>query len=120
MAKQTRTTINKNKKGNFDITLQGTLSLEQREARIREAAYQRYAKRGYVPGHDLDDWLTVEAELERGMPEFQELLPETELQQSGVRGPAKDEKLKRIIKQHPHKAIPQVESMEPEEAPFKE
>ena len=118
MAKQTRTTINK--KGNSDITLQGAVSLEQREAMIREAAYQRYAKRGYIPGHDLDDWLTVEAELERGMPEFQELLPETEKQQSGVHGPAKDEKLKRIIKQHPHKAIPQVESMEPEEAPFKE
>ena len=119
MAKQTRTTINQ--KGNSDITWQGTFSLEQREAMIREAAYQRYEKRGYVHGNDLDDWFAAEAELGGGMPEFQEFPPELEVQQSGgVHGSAKDEKMKRIIKQHPHKAIPQVESIEPEEAPFKE
>jgi hypothetical protein len=43
-----------------------------------------------------------------------------ELQQSSVHGPAMDEKLKQIITQHPRKAIPQVESMESENAPFKE
>src|SRR5512139_3393547 len=39
----------------------------EREAMIREAAYFHYAQRGYAPGHDLDDWLAAEAELE-GIP----------------------------------------------------
>lgn len=118
MAKQTRTPVNQ--KSNSDITWHGTFSLEQREVMIREAAYHRYVKRGYIIGHDLDDWLAAEAELERGISKFQEFPPDMEMQQSGTHGPAKDEKLKRIIKQHPRKAIPRVESMEPEKAPFKE
>ena len=28
---------------------------------IREAAYHRYAERGYSDGHDVDDWLQAEA-----------------------------------------------------------
>jgi hypothetical protein len=28
---------------------------------ISEAAYHRYAERGYADGHDLDDWLQAEA-----------------------------------------------------------
>ncbi|SFD91977.1 DUF2934 domain-containing protein [Nitrosomonas sp. Nm166] len=114
MAKQTRTPVNQ--KSNSDVTS----TPEQREAMIREAAYHRYAKRGYIPGHDLDDWLAAEAELEHRMPESQEFSPEMEVQQSGMHGPAKDDELKRMIRQHPQKAIPQVESMEPEKAPFKE
>ena len=38
---------------------------------------------------------------------------------AGVRESGIDE-LKRIIKQHPQKAIPQIESVEPENAPFRE
>lgn len=118
MAEQTRTPDNQIRDPN--ITWRGTFSLEQREAMIREAAYSHYAKRGYTHGHDLDDWLAAETELERGTPEPQEFPPDMELQQSSVHGPAMDEKLKQIITQHPRKAIPQVESLEPENAPFKE
>lgn len=85
---------------------------------IREAAYYRYAQRGYALGHDLDDWLAAEADLERGGEPAE--LPELELQQSSAHGAAEDEELKRIIKQHPRKGIPQIESIEPEEAPLKE
>lgn len=35
------------------------------EARIREAAYALYEKRGREDGHDLDDWLTAETALGR-------------------------------------------------------
>lgn len=118
MARQTRTTVNRHSDPN--ITWRGNLSLEQREAMIREAAYYHYAERGFAPGHDLDDWLAAEAEIEHRMPELQELPPAMEIQESGIHGPAKDDKLKRMVKQHPQKAIPQVESVEPEKAPFKE
>lgn len=101
------------------------LPVEQREAMIREAAYFHYAQRGYAPGHDLDDWLAAEAELERiaseqPASEFAEFPSDIEMQQSSIHGAGKDEELKRIIKQHPQKAIPQIESVSPEKAPFKE
>lgn len=118
MAKQTRTPVNQ--QSGPDITWRGTFSLEQREAMIREAAYYQYEKRGYTPGHDLDDWLAAEAEFERRTPELQEFPPDMEVQQSGVHGRGKDDKLKRMVKQHPQKAIPQVDSVEPEKAPPKE
>ncbi len=118
MAEQTRTPDIQRRDPN--ITWRGTFSLEQREAMIREAAYSHFVKRGYTHGHDLDDWLAAETELERGTPEPQEFPTDMELQQNSVHGPAMDEKLKQIITQHPRKAIPQVESMEPENAPFKE
>ena len=118
MARQKRTPLERGSAA--DITWRGAFSLEQREAMIREAAYYQFAKRGYAPGHDLDDWLAAEAELERRTPESPEFPPDTEVQQSSVHGAGKDEELKRIIKQHPQKAIPQIESVEPENAPFKE
>jgi len=46
--------------------------------------------------------------------------PDAEVQQSTVRSPAKQEQLKRMIKQHPRREIPLVESIEPAEAPPKE
>lgn len=118
MAKQTRTPVNP--QTDPDITWRGAFSLEQREAMLREAAYYHYMKRGHTPGHDLDDWLAAEAEIERRMAESPEFPPDTEMQQSSVHGAGKDEELKRIIRQHPQKAIPQIESVEPENAPFKE
>jgi hypothetical protein len=101
------------------ITWRGAFSLEQREAMIREAAYFHYAKRGYASGHELEDWLAAEAEIERETSEA-EFPPDTEVQQSSVHGASKDEELKRIIRQHPQRAIPQIESVEPEKAPFRE
>ncbi|MDT3706529.1 MAG: DUF2934 domain-containing protein [Thiobacillus sp.] len=118
MAKQTRKTVAP--RAESDITWRGSYSLEQRETMIREAAYYHYAKRGYAPGHDLEDWLAAEAEIERGMAETAEFPPGTAFHQSGVHGAGKDDELKRIVKQHPQKAIPQIESIEPEKAPFRE
>lgn len=36
----------------------------EREARIRAAAYRRFQARGGTGGHDLDDWLAAEAEVD--------------------------------------------------------
>jgi hypothetical protein len=40
----------------------GDLNTE-REQLIREAAYFRAEQRGFVPGHEIDDWLAAEREL---------------------------------------------------------
>ncbi len=37
---------------------------ESREARIAEAAYWRAERRGFEPGHDVDDWLNAEREFD--------------------------------------------------------
>lgn len=37
---------------------------EEREIMIREAAYYRYLEHGCSDGHDVEDWLAAEAELE--------------------------------------------------------
>lgn len=100
------------------VSQRGNLSPEQRETMIREAAYYRYLKRGATSGHDLDDWLAAEAELNYGAAE--ESLAEYEVQQSSVRGPAADDELKRMVRQHPRRDIPLVESVEPPEAPARE
>jgi hypothetical protein len=118
MAKQTRAPAGP--RNDPDISWRGAFSLEQREAMIRDAAYYHYAKRGYAAGHDLDDWLAAEAEIERIASEPQEFPSDTEVQQSSIHGAGKDDELKRIIKQHPQKAIPQIESVEPDKAPFRE
>lgn len=36
--------------------------LQGREERIRVAAYFKAERRGFVPGHELDDWLAAEEE----------------------------------------------------------
>jgi hypothetical protein len=46
--------------------------------------------------------------------------PEPELQQSGRIGRARDDLLKRAIKQHPRREIPKIEDVDPSEAPAKE
>jgi len=37
---------------------------EQRAALIAEAAYFRAEKRGFAPGHDTEDWLAAESEVD--------------------------------------------------------
>lgn len=37
----------------------------QRRAMIAEAAYYRAERRSFEPGHELEDWLQAEAEVER-------------------------------------------------------
>jgi hypothetical protein len=39
-----------------------------RDEDIRRRAYEIYLGRGEQPGHELDDWLQAELELEEGMP----------------------------------------------------
>jgi hypothetical protein len=38
-----------------------------REAMISEAAYFRSAHRGFEPGHDVDDWLAAESEIDAAL-----------------------------------------------------
>lgn len=37
----------------------------RRRAMIAEAAYYFAERRGFAPGHELEDWLRAEAEIER-------------------------------------------------------
>ena len=46
-----------------DAALRETLA--QREARIREAAYAKAQQRGFVPGHEEEDWLEAERTVDR-------------------------------------------------------
>ena len=39
----------------------------QRHTMIAEAAYFRAERRSFEPGHELEDWLGAEAELERAL-----------------------------------------------------
>lgn len=101
-----------------------TISPEQRQHMIGEAAYYRYVHRGYAPGHDLDDWLEAEADFDQGSAGQQTAEPADQprfpTQQSGTFGAAEDDILKRSIKQHPRRDISRIESIDPEEAPLKE
>jgi hypothetical protein len=38
---------------------------ESREARIAEQAYWRAERRGFTPGHELEDWLHAEQDVDR-------------------------------------------------------
>ena len=38
----------------------------ERAERIRKRAYELAAERGFRPGHDVDDWLQAEREVEAG------------------------------------------------------
>jgi hypothetical protein len=37
---------------------------EQRQAMIAEAAYYRAERRGFEPGHEIDDWCAAEGEID--------------------------------------------------------
>lgn len=97
-------------------------TLEERENMIREAAYYRYLRRGRESGHEMDDWLAAEAELTHGRAYEAEwtMATEPEVQQSSVHGAAADDELKHMVRQHPQKSIPQVESVDPKDAPPKQ
>jgi len=40
---------------------------QAREAMIAEAAYHRSAHRGFEPGHEIDDWLAAESEIDAAL-----------------------------------------------------
>jgi hypothetical protein len=49
--------------GNSDQAKRASLAADARERRIREAAYFKAERRGFAPGHELEDWLAAEATL---------------------------------------------------------
>lgn len=88
------------------------ISAEERLRMIREVAYSFYERRGFVHGHDLEDWIEAEAHVDRMLsrqptPESIET-SEPDLQQSGGRSIIRDEMMKRILKQHPQRDVPKV------------
>jgi len=40
-------------------------SAEERQRMIATAAYLRAERRGFAPGHETEDWLEAEAEIDR-------------------------------------------------------
>lgn len=46
---------------------------ERRNAKVREAAYFRAQARGFEPGHELEDWLAAEHEVDACL--FAEIAP---------------------------------------------
>ena len=40
------------------------IDVEKRHALIAEAAYLRSERRGFEPGHEVEDWLAAEAEID--------------------------------------------------------
>jgi len=42
----------------------GPVSADDRRALIAEAAYLRAERRGFVPGHETEDWLAAEVEVD--------------------------------------------------------
>jgi hypothetical protein len=43
------------------------LGMQERQKRIRELAYFKAKARGFAPGHELDDWLEAEREVDEAM-----------------------------------------------------
>jgi len=43
------------------------IGMQQRERMIRESAYFKAQRRGFAPGHQLDDWLEAEREVDEAM-----------------------------------------------------
>lgn len=41
------------------------VAVAQKSSRIAEVAYYRAQARGFTPGHELEDWLAAEAEVNR-------------------------------------------------------
>lgn len=48
----------------------GPVTLEQRQIMICEAAYYIAEHRGFEPGHDMDDWLAAEREIDAALGSF--------------------------------------------------
>lgn len=44
---------------------------EQRDQRIRELAYFRAQRRGFVPGFEVQDWLAAEEEIDSAFRDYQ-------------------------------------------------
>jgi hypothetical protein len=49
--------------GNGDRASRASIAADARERRVREAAYFNAERRGFAPGHEIEDWLAAEAAL---------------------------------------------------------
>jgi hypothetical protein len=59
--------------GGSDHPYPASSLMEERKRRIREAAYFKAERRGFTPGHELDDWLEAEQEVDaasRPLPQW--------------------------------------------------
>jgi hypothetical protein len=52
------------RKSSATIEPPSQVSAEARHALIAQAAYLRAERRGFVPGHETEDWLAAEAEVD--------------------------------------------------------
>ena len=50
--------------GKTTLTFTRFVKAEQRAALIAEAAFLRAEQRGFAPGHELEDWLAAESEVD--------------------------------------------------------
>lgn len=48
----------------FEEGTRDAIGAELRHRMVSEAAYYRYAQRGYSDGYDIDDWTAAEAEID--------------------------------------------------------
>lgn len=48
----------------FEEGARDAISDDLRHRMISEAAYYRYAERGYADGYDVDDWMAAEADVD--------------------------------------------------------
>ena len=57
----------KSKQGNLETrpASGSTISAQERERFVAQAAYYRAEKRGFAPGYELQDWVEAEAEVLR-------------------------------------------------------
>ena len=51
----------------FIVTDAPSDAANARRAMIREAAYYLAQKRGFAPGHDIDDWLRAERQIDAAL-----------------------------------------------------
>lgn len=58
-----RGSVRKEKRTKKTVSITATASVKTREAAIREKAYLIAERRGFIPGHELEDWLQAEAEI---------------------------------------------------------
>jgi hypothetical protein len=50
-----------------DVQYPNFVDPQQRAAQIAKAAYFRAMNRGFAPGHEMEDWLAAEAEVDAGL-----------------------------------------------------
>jgi hypothetical protein len=53
--------------GRATLTFTRFVKAEQRAERIAEAAFFRAERRGFAPGHEVEDWLAAESEVDAKM-----------------------------------------------------